>query len=112
MPYASREMGGGPWESARGLAHSKTLTRGRKPTRLRDAFWSAAALRRFGTVARGGFREQRSLGPFPISPEPGLQDFKKKFRCLELMGMPSFSITASMSSQTLRFSLIAWLRNR
>ena len=40
------------------------------------------------------------------------QAFRKNRRCFSLMDMPSFSITASMSSQTLRFSLIAWLRNR
>ena len=33
--------------------------------------------------------------------------FKKKFRCFSLIGIPSFSITFMMSSQTLRFSLIA-----
>ena len=40
------------------------------------------------------------------------QPRRKKPRCLSLIGRPSFSITASMSSQTLRFSLMAWLRSR
>ncbi len=38
--------------------------------------------------------------------------FKKNLCCLSLIGIPSRSMTWSMSSQTLRFSLKAWLRNR
>jgi len=39
--------------------------------------------------------------------DAGTYAFKKKFRCFSLIGIPSFSMAASMSSQTRRFSLIA-----
>ena len=41
-----------------------------------------------------------------------LYGLRKKFRCFSLIGAPIFSITASMSSHTRRFSLNAWFRSR
>ena len=53
------------------------------------------------------------IGIFKNLPFKVADDYaKKKFRCLALMGISSFSITFKISSHTLRFSLIAWLRKR
>src|SRR6266542_6164213 len=52
----------------------------------------------------GGLHHQAQL-----ADQAGLM---KNRRCFSLIGIESFSITWSMSSQTRRFSLRAWLRSR
>gem|GEM_PF-2827347 len=69
-----------------------------------------------GTVATVGFPDSRSSACGHLLPSDGrrilFHAFKKKFRCFSLTGISSFSITASMSSHTRRFSLNDWLRSR
>ena len=80
-----------------------TLTRGSWVPRSSARLWSAAVLCRF---SKGPRCPTEMIAPTERSLAQ-LAGFKKNFRCLSLIGIPSFSITLSMSSQTWRFTLSA-----
>ena len=52
-------------------------------------------------------RRKKTVRRLSAESRYGYYAFKKKFRCFSVTGISSLSITCKISSQTLRFSLIA-----
>ena len=91
------DLDGGPW---------LRLTNGVLSAERQEVinFTSTNRARRFyRTVVEPYWRESVWSDSYPRAKYP---------RCFSLMGRPSFSITASRSSHTRRFSALDWLRSR